>query len=86
MIGMQVRKLAAYWGLRATVCRTIIGAGILVAGCSGAVLAAKTECKTPPSLQAKMDDHPNAAAYTELGAWFGQQTSMTVQMRLFVQR
>jgi tetratricopeptide (TPR) repeat protein len=72
MIEMQVRKLPAYSGLRATVWRTIIRAGILVAGCSGAVLAAQTECQAPPSLQATMDDHPNAAAYAELGAWFGQ--------------
>jgi tetratricopeptide (TPR) repeat protein len=44
-----------------------------LAACFGSVLCRAQDCTGPQALQARIDAHPDAQAYAELGKWFGEK-------------
>ncbi len=46
---------------------------LMLAGMSAPALAAGAPCAGSPALEAKVQSHPDAAGFTNLGMWFGDQ-------------
>ena len=60
------------------------GLFIAIAAClSGAMSAAVAPCAATPALQAKIQAHPDASAYTELGMWFGDHQQYNCALDAF---
>jgi tetratricopeptide (TPR) repeat protein len=55
----------------------VLGASLGAASCAGAA------CTGPQSLQTKVHAHPGAAAYTELGNWFGDHHQFACAVEAF---
>jgi Flp pilus assembly protein TadD len=51
----------------------LVKAGWLLAACVGATPFVRAACVGPQPLQARLQAHPDAATYVELGAWFGDR-------------
>ena len=62
----------------------IVSVACLGAACLGTpALAAGASCDGPPALAAKVHGHPDAAAYSELGMWFGDHQNYDCAIEAF---
>jgi tetratricopeptide (TPR) repeat protein len=73
MSPMSIRRGQLLEPTRAVIAAMRIAAGLLLWIIASGLFVRAEVCRAPESMKARLQDHPTADTYTDLGIWFGQQ-------------